>query len=122
MIKNKILKKLQAKQTGRMMPVQTSSMVSMQETMDMDPYHPDLEYRIEMRLGATQIVPQEVLQQDEDIFDQMKQKVARDLVHELYGEIRSKLLDLNIQMRNEHYPMNSHAVKMVNELIDMVND
>lgn len=35
MIKNKILKNLQAKQTGRMMPVRASSMVSMQETIDM---------------------------------------------------------------------------------------
>lgn len=80
------------------------------------------EYRIELILGSTRVISEEVAKQHPEAIDQAVYQTQRAIVEEIYGDIRRKLFDLQMQLHNEShvYSHGTESIRMVEELIDMV--
>ena len=80
------------------------------------------EYRIEVVLGSTRVISEEVAKQHPEAINLAVHQTQRAVVEEVYGDIRKKLFDLQMQLHKEGdiYSQGKESSKMVEELIDMV--
>jgi hypothetical protein len=80
------------------------------------------EYRVGVKIGASEFISDELLSDSKaaaEIKEQSKRIIGRGIANYVYGDIRSKLVDLAIQLHHESRS-DSKTHNMVNELLEMI--
>ena len=123
MSKPRLIQAIQCKK-GNKIPLQVSPVATITEGIESADifWKYGYEYRIELILGSTQVISEEVAKQHPEAIDKAIYETQQAIVEEVYGDIRKKLFDLQIQLHNERhvYSQGMESIKMVEELIDMV--
>lgn len=80
------------------------------------------EYRVGVKIGASEFISDELLLNSkaaEEVKTQSKKKIGCGIANYVYGDIRSKLIDLAIQLRHEsRHDSKTHV--MIEELLEMI--
>lgn len=121
--KTKLLQAISAKMTGNKMPVDIRfADVSFRESKDVETYKVlrATEYRIGVNLSATILIDDELDEhtREQRIYYSTK-TIGRGIAHEVYGELRDKLIELGVQLRREGR-FDSPTHDMVNDLLEMI--
>ncbi len=80
-------------------------------------------YEVGVRLGAVEYIDKEIMDQpgmQEIVLEAAKKRIGRGIADHVYGDIRSRLIELSLQMRHENYSYNSKSLQIVEELIEAV--
>jgi hypothetical protein len=121
--KTKLLESIDAKLTGRKIPVDldyTRVELFIKEKHDEIPFNYADEYRISVHLGcAVQIDSALSKIEKEQSINYALKSVGRGISNEVYGEVRDKLIKLAIQLKYEG-KFGSPTHDMIEELIEMV--
>jgi hypothetical protein len=75
-----------------------------------------------VKIGASEFISDELLSDSKaaaEIKEQSKRIIGRGIADYVYGDIRSKLIELSIQLRRESRP-DSKTHNMVNEILEMI--
>lgn len=121
--KTKLLRSIEAKMTGNKMPVDVRfASITFQESKDLETYKvlSATEYRIGVNLSSTILIDDELdaHRRDEQLYYSTK-TIGRGIAHEVYGELREKLIELAVQLgRESRFDSTSHGI--VNELLEMI--
>lgn len=125
-MKTKLLESIEAASTGRRVALQDNiASVSFSspnpETIDISRGVGEV-LRVEVRLGATAVIPVEDLQHSEEraktVIEHEKRRISKHIAHYVYGDIRDKLYNLAIQLRKRNYSCNDPALDIVYEILD----
>jgi hypothetical protein len=80
-------------------------------------------YEVGVRLGAVEYIDKEIMDQpgmQGIVLEAAKKRIGRGIADHVYGDIRSQLIELSLQMRHENYRYDSKSLQMVEELIEAV--
>lgn len=123
MSKPRLIQAIQCKKSNKI-PLKVSPVLTITEGMESTDvfWNYGYEYRIELVLGSTRVISEEVAKRHPGAIDQAIYETQRAIVEEVYGDIRKKLFELQIRLHNEShvYSQGTESIKMVEELIDMV--
>jgi hypothetical protein len=126
-MKTKLLKSIQAASTGRRValpnPIASVSFTSCDpETIDIIRGVGQV-IRVEVRLGATAVIPEEELLSSKEraasVIEHEKRRISKHIANHVYGEVRDKLRDLAMELRKRDYSYNDPALDIIYELLDM---
>jgi hypothetical protein len=80
-------------------------------------------YEVGVRLGAVEYIDQDIINEpgmQDIVLNAAKKRIGRGIADHVYGDIRSRLIELSIQMHHENYSYNSKSLQIVEELIEAV--
>lgn len=121
--KTKLLQAIEVKLTGQLKPLPltyTSIDFSSSAVDHAYRYAYGEEYYVGVRMYSTTIIDAGLPHKEKEIqLSQAQRVIGRGIANEIYGDIRSKLIDLSVQLYKEGR-FESAANAMVNDLIDMV--
>jgi len=121
-MKTKLISNIEAKLTGnRMAAVLDYTKIDFKISDNIEYNHKYVEeYRIGVQVGSVIQIDAELLASDkEDVINYAMQSIGRGITEEVYGELRSKLIKLAIQLRQE-VNFSSPTHNMVGELLEMI--
>jgi hypothetical protein len=124
-MKTKLIDNIDAKLTGRKKYLDHPLLaITFEEKQEPTVFRMEIgtEYRVGVELGASEFISDELLLDSkaaDEIKAQSKKIIGRGIANYVYGDIRSKLIDLAIQLRHESRP-DSKTHNMVNELLEMI--
>lgn len=123
MSKPRLIQAIQCKK-GNKIPLKVSPVATITEGLESTDvfWNYGYEYRIELILGSTRVVAEDVAKKHPEAIDRAIYETQRAIVEEVYGDIRKKLFDLQMQLHKDvHvYSQGDESLRMVEELIDMV--
>jgi hypothetical protein len=78
------------------------------------------EYRIGVNIGSSVLIESDLHHSDRKaMLEYAKARIGNDIAEEIYGELRTKLVNLSMQLKYESRP-DSITHQMVDELIEMI--
>lgn len=108
MAKTKLLKNIKARLTDQKFPLLDSRHIATisyteQESGGTTFSVKGREIRVDVILGASQLIDEEILNLDYDaVMQHAKNVVGREIAEHVYGDIRRGLIELAVEMRREH--------------------
>jgi hypothetical protein len=123
-MKTKFLNNIEAKLTGRNVPLPNPLEYISTQQVDILPGYAK-ELRVAVTLQAVTYIQNSKLELSPDNAKEVilneRQKIGREIAHHVYGDLRNKLLDLSIEIRkSQDYSKSLKSIEMIHEIIDMI--